>query len=1087
MSDSALLDPLVSHVLLPIGRLAVSASPLAMRGLGRAGIGTIEQFWKRQTLRADDVMRALRDSVRRAIAMTESALAIEAGSVFSALVDAIAKSRIERDFAVSVRREHLRPFALQQGLLGENDDPNKVDAWRDFLRGALRDAKALRGATDAIVDVLDSDEKRLLNCVFTGVQTIDRDALVTSARKSLVIALNAHADVTPDRPLARLLMETNLLLSGIDYFFREAIKTDERLRGAMAIADHQTLASLDQAVNTGFVELRSLIEKGLVTADVLDRVEAASNFAREARDQLRSLDMRLTAFTVDFPVAMQSGFDDLAERAETILDALAKIDDRFARELESLREAQDSTYRAVESLAQDQAAGFAAVMGELRRMQVSAGDGYVSNPQTPQDHYRNARLAILLGDTNRAIAALEAFIDTGVPAMDAVAAYVTQLRFTRGPAAMQAEIAKRAQAAPDNPALQTAAAATETDPGRKLARLTEVIERFPDFVPAYPPFIEALVPTGSVPGAIELEHLRNAVEQVDALINDGRAGNYYVDPTQVGMLVAMRPTWDAWLRGYGHLNLETILAHDFEFRTDGGEVHVDVDLNIDFTITQVEYRINPTDSWTRIELENVERDNAQQILAAYPPGRYGMSDAMIEQMTLERRKGSVVWPSDVDPELRFGTRAGLWSRPIPYKLASSGIAQERAMRLRQEHCELMHPDYGTCTLMQPLNMPERIFKESDDPATRKVLVHIFQPYTEEDDSGIPKQTEIDPLDLLPGEIIDNGAVYKPVRVGNLADITDREYNVLERVLTSDRLSWMPKQIALKVIAQIGHPRYLPVINQLLNHENLLVREASAYAHSSILFQDQRPDGVRSLCDHLVESSDTEVRKAIVGKLAGSRDPQMIAPLVMVRGDIGRSAERLLDAFDFATVARALREPYAKAQSSSGFLQRGVDLLERAANAAPEQTGVSVSDDERFAAQVEFLLTYLDAEDLDIDVRYRDVVERLRALTSEDINDSAAWREWWVKRRKSLAVPVGAVGSAIEGAAPSQEDLRQLDERAAAAGRARQAQSTGPTTELRCPGCQKRYLIPQAPEALAGKRMTCKACGTKISCDEHRVG
>ncbi len=149
-----------------------------------------------------------------------------------------------------------------------------------------------------------------------------------------------------------------------------------------------------------------------------------------------------------------------------------------------IKETTGETATQVVAAATAQAQGFADIQAAFAALQ--AGEGtIVSNPQTPQEWYSNARLYQLRGDTANAIIAYEGYSTFNLEYVDPLLEYSALLRASEGIARARQMMSDLLNAHPDNKSLDLVVARLLDTPEERLERLTALATRAPDYGPAF--------------------------------------------------------------------------------------------------------------------------------------------------------------------------------------------------------------------------------------------------------------------------------------------------------------------------------------------------------------------------------------------------------------------------------------------------------------------------------------------------------------------------------------------------------------------------------------------------------------------------
>ncbi|MBL8055198.1 MAG: hypothetical protein JNK29_00805, partial [Anaerolineales bacterium] len=131
-----------------------------------------------------------------------------------------------------------------------------------------------------------------------------------------------------------------------------------------------------------------------------------------------------------------------------------------------------------------QAQGFADIQQAFAALQLGEGT-LVSDPQTPQEWYSNARLYQLRGDTANAITAYEGYLQFNLEYVDPLLEYTALLKATEGIARARQKLSDLLNQHPDNRALDLAVARLLDTPAERLERLTVLAARAAQFGPVF--------------------------------------------------------------------------------------------------------------------------------------------------------------------------------------------------------------------------------------------------------------------------------------------------------------------------------------------------------------------------------------------------------------------------------------------------------------------------------------------------------------------------------------------------------------------------------------------------------------------------
>lgn len=136
------------------------------------------------------------------------------------------------------------------------------------------------------------------------------------------------------------------------------------------------------------------------------------------------------------------------------------------------------------SVVREKTAQVVAKIDDLAKLfeEASKHDGIIANPQTPADHYHNARFAEVKADFAMARKSYNAFLASGVEFIDPYLAYTDMLKAQDGvEGAREVVVALRKN---NNTLSMEAAAALLQPKTQRLAALQALAEKAPDFAPA---------------------------------------------------------------------------------------------------------------------------------------------------------------------------------------------------------------------------------------------------------------------------------------------------------------------------------------------------------------------------------------------------------------------------------------------------------------------------------------------------------------------------------------------------------------------------------------------------------------------------
>lgn len=169
------------------------------------------------------------------------------------------------------------------------------------------------------------------------------------------------------------------------------------------------------------------------------------------------------------------------------VDAIAKLQTDvlgIKSDVGEIKTTTQSTQQQVVAIATTQAQGFAEMQRSFAALQSGQGN-LVTNPQTPQEWYSNARLYQLRGDTTNALKAYEGYFKFNLEFVDPYGEYVAMLKATEGIARTRQIIATMASARRDSATLDLVATRLLDSPSERLTRLVTLTTRAPQFGPGW--------------------------------------------------------------------------------------------------------------------------------------------------------------------------------------------------------------------------------------------------------------------------------------------------------------------------------------------------------------------------------------------------------------------------------------------------------------------------------------------------------------------------------------------------------------------------------------------------------------------------
>lgn len=146
------------------------------------------------------------------------------------------------------------------------------------------------------------------------------------------------------------------------------------------------------------------------------------------------------------------------------------------------RVAESSDLQKAQATAQAQ--GFADIQKQFAQLQAGQGT-LITNPQTPQEWYSNARLYQLKGDTANAIKAYEGYFQFNLDYVDPYLEYSDLLKASEGIVRAREKMDAYYNANKNSATLDLAAARLLDDANARIARYVAITQRAPQFGPAF--------------------------------------------------------------------------------------------------------------------------------------------------------------------------------------------------------------------------------------------------------------------------------------------------------------------------------------------------------------------------------------------------------------------------------------------------------------------------------------------------------------------------------------------------------------------------------------------------------------------------
>src|SRR3990172_7042434 len=186
-------------------------------------------------------------------------------------------------------------------------------------------------------------------------------------------------------------------------------------------------------------------------------------------------------WSVIFAVGPDRGY--LAENVAPIATVQAQLLN-LQEDVTEIKETTGETATQVVLAATAQAQGFADIQAAFAALQAGGGS-IVANPQTPQEWYSNARLYQLRGDTANTLKAYEGYFTFNLEYVDPYQEYTALLKAAEGIARARQIISAQLNARPDSLALELTFARLLDTRVERLARLTALATRAPQFGPVF--------------------------------------------------------------------------------------------------------------------------------------------------------------------------------------------------------------------------------------------------------------------------------------------------------------------------------------------------------------------------------------------------------------------------------------------------------------------------------------------------------------------------------------------------------------------------------------------------------------------------
>jgi tetratricopeptide (TPR) repeat protein len=188
-----------------------------------------------------------------------------------------------------------------------------------------------------------------------------------------------------------------------------------------------------------------------------------------------------TVLTIFFAFGPPRGYlaDNVGAIAKLQTDVLGIKED-----VGQIKQTTQATQQQIVAIATTQAQGFADLQRSFAQLQAGQGN-LVSNPQTPQEWYSNARLYQLRGDNANALKAYEGYFKFNLEYVDPYTEYVALLKASDGIARARQTIDDFRNARRDSHVLELVAVRLLDSTAERIQRLTALTTRAPQFGPAF--------------------------------------------------------------------------------------------------------------------------------------------------------------------------------------------------------------------------------------------------------------------------------------------------------------------------------------------------------------------------------------------------------------------------------------------------------------------------------------------------------------------------------------------------------------------------------------------------------------------------
>lgn len=171
--------------------------------------------------------------------------------------------------------------------------------------------------------------------------------------------------------------------------------------------------------------------------------------------------------------------------------------------------------------------GFSDVLAKID--QIDANAGLIGNPQSPNDHYHNARIQELNGNLIQARKSYEEYFKSGLEYLDPYLSYQLILKNLEGMSTTREIFAKLREDHAQSPAVNLAYVLLKADIEDRKSLLRDLSTRFPDYGPIFFSIAEQYSYKEGMPTNEERRLEREALEKVVALEKDQKFSKFFVD------------------------------------------------------------------------------------------------------------------------------------------------------------------------------------------------------------------------------------------------------------------------------------------------------------------------------------------------------------------------------------------------------------------------------------------------------------------------------------------------------------------------------------------------------------------------------